>query len=40
MPSKTFPKMVNCEAQNDKAIGAHTQVPGTTYFIVFYFIVS
>lgn len=40
MPSKTFPKMVNCEAQNDKATGAHTQVPGTAYFTDFYFIVS
>lgn len=39
MPSKTFPKMINCEAQNDKSIVAHTQVPGTTYFTVFCFIV-
>ena len=36
MPSKTFPKMVNCEAHSDKAIGAHTQVPGTAYFTVFF----
>lgn len=28
--------MVNCEAHSDKIVGAHTQVPGTAYFTVFF----